>query len=162
MHVLKPHSQYSHTQRSFHTQVSIRSNETLEFIDITSHVLDAAAQSGVQYGMVNIQTRHTTTAIIINENEPLLLQDMKSMLERLAPCENSYSHDDFSVRTVNLEPGELPNGHSHCKALFLRSSEMLNIAEGCVQLGRWQRIFLLELDRPRDRTVSILVMGATI
>ncbi len=58
-----------------------------------------------------------------------------------------------------MTPDEKPNGHAHCKALFLRSSETINIVDGRLQLGRWQRIFLLELDCPRRRTVSVMVMG---
>jgi secondary thiamine-phosphate synthase enzyme len=157
--MLKMNRNTAPTGSAHHTLLQIQSNETMEFIDITPQVMQAAAESGVLHGIINVQTRHTTTAIVINENEPLLLQDMKAMLERLAPCALNYKHDDFTVRTVNVEPDELPNGHSHCKALFLRSSESLNIVNGQLQLGRWQRIFLLELDRPRERTVSILILG---
>jgi secondary thiamine-phosphate synthase enzyme len=68
-------------------------------------------------------------------------------------------HDDMSARTVNLAPGERPNGHAHCRALLLGSSVLLNVASGSVQLGRWQRVFLVELDGPRTREVSILLFG---
>jgi secondary thiamine-phosphate synthase enzyme len=81
------------------------------------------------------------------------------MLERLASREHSYRHDDFAVRTVNVVEGERPNGHSHCKSLFLHASETLNIDGGRLQLGRWQRIFFLELDGARPRSVSVMVMG---
>ena len=87
-------------------------------------------------------------------------EDMKKTLECLAPREKRYGHDDFDVRTVNMEVGEQPNGHAHCKALLLRTSETLNIVDGQLRLGRWQRIFFIELDRSRPRTVSVMVMGA--
>ncbi len=142
-----------------HRLIPIRSAECLEFIDLTEKIEEIVNESGVRQGLVNIQTLHTTTAIIINEGEPLLIEDMKAMLESLAPRDARYSHDDFQIRTVNLEPGEPENGHSHCKALFLRASETINIFEGKLILGRWQRIFLIELDRPRDRNVSVMIMG---
>ena len=66
----------------------------------------------------------------------------------------------FSVRTVNMCPDEQKNGHSHCKAMFLRTSETLNLADGIVQLGQWQRIFLLELDSARKRSVSVMIIGS--
>jgi secondary thiamine-phosphate synthase enzyme len=97
--------------------------------------------------------------VVINEDEPLLLEDMRRTLERLAPQEMEYLHNDFDRRTVNMFPSEHENGHSHCKALFMKTSEMLNIIDGEVQLGQWQRIFLIELDCARARTVSVMVMG---
>jgi len=84
---------------------------------------------------------------------------MRRTLERLAPRGHLYQHDDFNVRTVNMCPDEQKNGHSHCKAMFLRTSETLNVAQGELQLGQWQRVFLIELDRAKKRTVSVLVMG---
>ncbi|HEY7545326.1 MAG TPA: secondary thiamine-phosphate synthase enzyme YjbQ, partial [Blastocatellia bacterium] len=142
-----------------HRMIDLRSSECLEFIDLTEVVEDLVAESGVRNGLVNIQTLHTTTAIIINESEPLLIEDMKARLESLAPRDARYCHDDFEIRTVNLEPDEPENGHSHCKALFLRASETINIHQGKLLLGRWQRIFLIELDRPRARSVSVMIMG---
>jgi secondary thiamine-phosphate synthase enzyme len=138
----------------------VETQAPLEFIDITDSVLWLVERSGVRDGIVNVQTRHTTTAIIVNENEPLLLEDMRRTLERLAPQEASYQHNDFTIRTVNMGPDETPNGHSHCKAMFLKTSETLNIVDGVIQLGRWQRIFLVELDGTRKRTVSVMVFGS--
>ena len=65
----------------------------------------------------------------------------------------------MNVRTVNLAPGERANGHAHCHALLLGSSASLNLAEGRLQLGCWQRVFLVELDGPRVREVSVLAIG---
>jgi thiamine phosphate synthase YjbQ (UPF0047 family) len=56
-------------------------------------------------------------------------------------------------------PGERPDGHAHCQALLLGPSASLNYADGQLQLGRGQRVFLVELDGPRAREVSVLVMG---
>jgi secondary thiamine-phosphate synthase enzyme len=139
--------------------LSMETREPLEFVDVTDLVRDVVHRSRVRNGFVNVQSLHTTTAILVNEHEPLLIEDMKKALHRLAPCEASYQHDDFGIRTVNMCPGEEKNGHAHCKALFLRTSETLNIFEGALRLGRWQRIFLVELDRPKQRSVSVMVLG---
>ena len=142
-----------------HGVIHLETADCLQFIDITERVVELVEDTGIQNGIVNVQTRHTTTAIIVNENEPLLLEDMKRNLERLAPRETKYGHNDFSIRTVNMQPDETENGHSHCKAMFLRASETLNVTGGVVQLGRWQRIFLIELDGARNRSVSVMTMG---
>ena len=68
----------------------------------------------------------------------------------------------MSVRTVNLAPDERANGYAHCRALLLPTSALLNVAEGRLQLGRWQRVFLVELDGPRVREVSVPVSGESV
>jgi len=140
-------------------RISLHTSECLQFLDLTPLVRDEVRRSGVRSGFVNVQSLHTTTAILVNENEPLLISDMKKMLEQAAPRRRAYRHDDYSIRTVNLAPGESPNGHSHCKAILLGASETLNIVDGSLELGRWQSIFLVELDRPRPRTVSLMILG---
>lgn len=144
---------------TYHEFIRISTRKTLEFIDITKQIQQIICASEYQFGIVNIQSLHTTAAIVVNENEPLLLTDMKRMLERHAPRRAKYRHDDFSIRTVNLEPGEPANGHAHCKALLLSPSQTLNIMHGTLMLGRWQRVFFVELDRARERTISVMLLG---
>jgi secondary thiamine-phosphate synthase enzyme len=128
-----------------------------EFVDITDRVRSIVAQSRVDTGLVNVQTLHTTTAIVVNEHEPLLFDDFGWMLEAIAPSKRHYRHDS-DARTVNAVPGERLNGHAHCRALLLATSSCLNVADSAPVLGRWQRIFFVELDGPRDREVSVLVL----
>ena len=96
----------------------------------------------------------------INEAEPLLLEDMKRLLERFASRDADYRHDDLTIRTVNLEPNERANGHAHCQRLFIGASESIPIVAGCLQMGKWQRIFFVELDGPRPRHLMVQLMGA--
>lgn len=147
--------------QTIHHLIRLETQECLEFIDLTDEIIALVQSSGISHGMVNVQARHTTAAIIVNEDEPLLLEDLRRTLEQMAPRSVAYRHDDFSIRTANLTPDEKPNGHAHCKALFLRSSETLNIVGGRPELGRWQRLFFVELDCARERTVSVMLMGQT-
>ncbi|MDA0366274.1 MAG: secondary thiamine-phosphate synthase enzyme YjbQ [Chloroflexi bacterium] len=132
----------------------------LEFIDITEDVQAVVERSGVQFGQVAIFSNHTTAAVILNEHEPLLLNDMARVLSRMAPAGNYYEHNDFSIRTVNLFPDECANGHSHCQHLFLGSSETIPVHEGRAHLGRFQSVFLVELDHARMRRVYVQTMGS--
>jgi secondary thiamine-phosphate synthase enzyme len=143
-----------------HSRIRVETARSTEFIDLTDRIEASVADSGIQDGLVNVQTLHTTTAIVVNEHEPLLLADFSALLEGIAPVDASYQHDDMAARTVNVAPGERPNGHAHCRALLLGSSVLLNLAGGRLQLGRWQRVFLVEMDGPRPRDVSVLVFGA--
>ena len=58
-----------------------------------------------------------------------------------------------------MHPDESPNGHSHCQHLMLSTSETVPLVNGALQLGEWQSIFLIELDHPRDRRVTVNILG---
>jgi secondary thiamine-phosphate synthase enzyme len=132
----------------------------LEFEDITDEIAKFVKASKVKNGMVNIQTLHTTNAVIVNENEPLLIEDMKNNFRELASEDKYYGHNDFEIRTVNMcGLEECKNGHSHCLAAYLPTSVVLNIIDGKLSVGQWQRIFFIELDHSRIRKVQIQVLG---
>jgi secondary thiamine-phosphate synthase enzyme len=149
------------TRTSAYRQATIRieTQHPTQFIDITDELQAAVTASGVQTGLINIQGLHTTTAVIVNEHDPLLLSDVAALLERLAPQDGFYRHDNVGLRTSNCVLGDRPNGHAHCRSLLLAPSVTLNIAGGRLQLGTWQRVFLAELDGPRTRSVSVVVVG---
>jgi len=142
-----------------HFRVQMSTSGPTEFIDITDRLQQLVADASLGIGIVNVQTLHTTTAIVVNEHEPLLLTDFRAMLEAAVPDDARYRHDDAALRTVNLTADERRNGHAHCRALMLPTATALNISGGRLILGRWQRIFFVELDGPRDREISILLFG---
>ncbi len=136
---------------------NIQTEKGPQFIDITDRVEDAARQSGIANGFAVVFSKHTTAAIRINENEPALLGDMERMLEGIAPSGAEYKHNEFAhAFSTN---GERPNGHSHCQHLLLGASEAVPVVDGKLIVGRWQRIFLIELDHGRDREVVVQLVG---
>lgn len=139
--------------------VSMQTKGVFDFTDITEDVRSFVENSGIANGLVNVQTMHTTAMIILNENEPLLLEDMKKNLERTAPVDAGYNHDNFEIRTVNMCDDECDNGHSHCKAIHLTPNVTVNLIDGKLQLGQWQNILFVELDRSRPRKYQIQVIG---
>jgi len=138
---------------------TIATERAPQFIDITDEVQKKVEESGIQDGIVTVFSRHTTAAVRINENEPLLLSDMEEFLKRVAPRDLYYRHNDFAIRTHNMTEDECPNAHAHCQHLLLGASETVPLEGGKLVLGRWQRIFLVELDRPREREVYVQVVG---
>ncbi len=133
-----------------------------QFIDITDQVEAAVAENPIEFGTVVVYSRHTTAAVKINENEPLLINDMCERLTQLFPPGAVYRHNDFTTRTVNMTEEEEPNGHSHCQHLLLSCSETIPVVNARMALGRWQRVFLVELDRARPREVVIFVLGQAL
>ena len=130
--------------------LEIDSKEGLEIIDITDEVKASVKESGIKNGLVNIQTQHTTATVFVQENEPLLLKDIKNLLRKVVSEEIEYNHDNFEIRTVNMCEGECQNGHSHCKSLFFPTAVTLNLFEDEIQFGRWQRVLFIELDRAKS------------
>ena len=130
------------------------------FFDITDDVTEYVRLSGTRNGFTLVFSKHTTASITIQENEPLLITDMCSTLERFAPQNSHYRHNDFDVRTVHMHEDECPNGHSHCQHLVLGTSETIPVIDGYLALGEFQRIFVVELDPEKvTRQVIVQVMG---
>ena len=64
--------------------LKVRSETSPEFIDITDKIEECIESSGVLNGIVVVFSRHTTAAIVIQENEPLLLDDFTKLLDNIA------------------------------------------------------------------------------
>jgi secondary thiamine-phosphate synthase enzyme len=139
-------------------RLRVRTRDAVELVDLTARVEAFLAATGLEAGWVNVQSCHTTAGIVVNENEAGLVCDVVALLERLAPRDAGYVHDELH-RRPGVPPEERANGHAHAKALLLRTSEAVNVAAGRLQLGLWQRLLLVELDGPREREVSLLAIG---
>lgn len=127
----------------------INSRTRFQIIDITSYINEKIDKSSVSLGLINIFTKHTTSAIIINENEEGLGYDIQNLLYDLIPESNEYSHDLIDH-----------NAHSHLKSLFLSPQETVPIVDGRMDLGTWQSVFFIELDGPRSkRKIDLIIMG---
>jgi secondary thiamine-phosphate synthase enzyme len=129
-----------------------------QFVDITEQLRKEVRQSGLRVGRIHLQSLHTTVGLAINENEPLLLRDFQSLLERLAPSGAGYEHDDFA-RRFDIALDEPINGHAHCRQLLLTGFATLLVEDGDLVLGRWQSVFAVELDGPRSRELAIQLEG---
>lgn len=133
---------------------TITTNKKFQIIDITEKIKKYVLGRKIHEGEITITTKHTTTAIRINENEPRLIKDMEKFIKELAEEEIAYLHDDIEKRK-NCPKNEPKNAHAHLKALLMGSSETLPIKNGKLSLGKWQRILFIELDGPRKRKYSM-------
>jgi len=136
--------------------LALATGATSELIDITDRVASIVSEAGVQTGLSLVSTPHTTCAVIVNEAEPGFMRDFALALERIAPADAVYAHND----APHAEEFEAPNGYAHVRAAFLSSpSVLLPVRDGELALGRWQRVFFVELDRARPRTCHVTVIG---
>ena len=148
--------------KTFQREVQLRTAGGLTVTDITDDVRAAVRESGIADGICCVYSPHTTCSVRINEWERGFLEDFAVMLKRLVPTEHYYAHDDWDRRTENICPEDMEfgNGHSHCMAILLGTAgESIPIRNGELQLGTWQRVLFLELDRERDRRWIVQVVG---
>jgi secondary thiamine-phosphate synthase enzyme len=132
--------------------------DTNQFCDFTEKIQLLVSNSNVAHGSVTISTPHTTTAIIINESETGYINDFKRKLEELVPSDEYFEHDDWDLRTENMQEDENVNGRSHVRGSIIGSTSVtLPVVDSEIILGRWQRLFFVELDCARSRRLFVQI-----
>jgi len=132
----------------FKDKIYLDTSKRTEILDFTLEVQELINESKIANGIINIYSKHSTSAIVVNENESGLLDDFKNILTDIVPDNNSYKHDIIDN-----------NADSHLRSLFLGPSETIPFSDKKLTLGTWQSIFFIELDGPRKRVVEITVIG---
>ena len=138
--------------------IEIETNEGINIHNITPQIQAIISSSEIKQGQVLVFSRHTTTALSINENESRLLEDVKVFLQKLAPSSDKYLHNELHLRG-DIPPDEPMNAHSHLMAMMLSSSEIIPIVDGKLALGTYQSVLFFELDGARRRTVFCQISG---
>ncbi len=147
--------------KSSTTAVTVAAQERYEFLDLTDDLKRAIKDSGVTEGAVIAFCAHTTCSLLITEWEDGAQADFRRHLTDLVPDDGVYyQHDDFDIRTQNLNPGERQNGHAHVKSMLLSAtSHAIPVIDGEPGFGTWQRLIFFEMDEPKDRTITFHVFG---
>ncbi len=147
--------------RSMTTTVEVTASERYGFLDLTDDLRRAIKDAGVTEGAAIAFCEHTTAALLINEWEEGAMADFRRHLTELVPHEGIYyAHDDFDIRTQNMNEDERKNGHAHVKAMMLSAtSHAIPVVAGEPGFGRWQRLIFLELDEPKERRITFQVFG---
>lgn len=131
-------------------ELPLATDHHTELVDVTGLVSGAVAGSGIERGSAQVFCPHTSCGLAVTELEDGLHEDLYALMDELAPPDREYRHDDLVRRTQNLEPDERPNGWSHLRTLLVtQPTVLLPLVGGRLQLGTWQRLFLVELDGPR-------------
>lgn len=137
--------------------IELKTNAEIGIYDITDRLQSWLSSHRRLDGQVLVFTRHTTTALAVNEFEEQLLADVKKHLAKLVPRNTSYAHNDLIKR--NAPPGEPQNAHSHLMAMMLHTSAVIPVINGRLALGTWQSVLFFEFDGPRKRTMSVQFIG---
>jgi secondary thiamine-phosphate synthase enzyme len=119
--------------------------------EITDEIQSKIDQSGVRNGTVTVFVQHTSCSLIAMENAaPAARRDLERFFDKLVPEDQEFEHDDEGL-------DDMP---SHIRMALTRTSETIPIADGRMQLGTWQGIFLFEHRHdPHRRKISITIIG---
>ena len=129
---------------------SIRTKGFNDIVDITDQVSEMVAKSKIKDGICLISCPGSTCGITTIEYDPNLLEDFKEFLEKVAPSNRSYRHD---------ETWGDKNAYSHIRSALIKPFLTVPIEDGKLVLGTWQQITFLDFDnRPRDREIFVKVM----
>ncbi len=132
-----------------HIKVSTKGNS--EVVDITGEISEKIRKGGLQEGLVTVFVSGSTASVTTTEFEPGLQKDIPEMLERIAPADHRYRHND------TWGDG---NGHAHVRASFLGPSLTIPFSKGKMLLGTWQQVVLIDFDnKSRYRDIVLQLMG---
>lgn len=129
-------------------EISLSTRKRLDLVDITERVSSFVRDCKMESGICLVNSPHSTTAIIVNEHESGLEEDILRKVREEFPRGAGWHHDRVD-----------DNADAHLASVFLGHSKTFPIRKGRLERGTWQNIFLLELDGPRSRRVLFEVMG---
>ncbi len=123
------------------------------FVDLTAEVAKFVKDAGAREGAVTLFIRHTSASLTIQENaDPSVLDDLMTVLDRLAPEDAGWTHDTEG-------PDDMP---AHVKTMLTATSLHVPVLQGGLALGTWQAIYLIEhRARPHRREIVLQFTGAT-
>lgn len=132
-----------------HEVIKISTSRRFELIDITYKVEEIVHKSGIKNGVCMVFAPHATVAIIANEHEQGLVEDIIDFVKELTQVSRNWKHNLID-----------DNAHAHIGSAIISSHRLFPIANGQLVRGTWQNIFVLEMDGPRsNRTIYVTVMG---
>jgi secondary thiamine-phosphate synthase enzyme len=136
------------------TTLTVTTDERIEIINLTEQIQSLPGVREITQGFILVHSLHTTTGLCINEFQEALLHDIKALLQRLAPADLIYRHNDPAYSDCTRQ-----NATSHLGAITLGQSVYVPIEQGRLVLGTWQRILFCELDGPQARRLHTQLIG---
>jgi secondary thiamine-phosphate synthase enzyme len=133
----------------YNEQLTLQTQGKREFVNITPQVKAAMEKSGFRDGIILVSVLHSNAAVIVNDDEPGLLEDLQSWLDQLAPERDDYKHRGRFESNTGI----------HLQSLLLHHQVIIAFSEGRLDLGPWQFVLFAELDGQRPKRILVKVMG---
>jgi secondary thiamine-phosphate synthase enzyme len=133
----------------YNEQLTLQTQGKREFVNITAQVKAAMEKSSFRDGIILVSVLHSNAAIIVNDDEAGLLEDLQSWLDQVAPEREDYKHRGRFESNTGI----------HLQSLLLHHQVIVSFSEGRLDLGPWQFVLFAELDGQRPKRITIKVMG---
>lgn len=134
--------------RVLHYKLDLETTKNQEVIDVTGKIEGWLREVKAKNGILIVYSPHTTTGIIINENEPGLKSDVLSFLSELTKPGASWKHNLVDA-----------NAHAHLANVIVGGERVIPVVNGRLALGTWQRVMFIEMDGPRFRSLFVTYIG---
>jgi secondary thiamine-phosphate synthase enzyme len=122
-----------------------------DVVDLTAGVARVVATSGAEVAVATVFVVGATAAVTTIEYEPGALEDLRTVLDQIAPKGAGWAHDRLNDDT---------NGHAHLRAALIGPSVSIPVTGGELALGTWQQVVLCDFDDgPRRREVHVHVVS---
>ncbi|MGE5583694.1 MAG: secondary thiamine-phosphate synthase enzyme YjbQ [Bacillota bacterium] len=137
--------------KSFRKELWFQTDKRMEFLNITSQVIEALKESGIREGLCLVNAMHITASVFINDHESGLWNDYQNWLEKLAPHEPLFAYQ-------HNRTGE-DNGDAHLKRQVMGREVVVAVTDGKLDFGPWEQIFYGEFDGRRRKRVLVKIIG---
>jgi len=132
--------------KMFSDSIMFSTKGEFDFVNLSREVDKIIQKSGIKEGVALVFAGHATGVIVINEFDPRLMQDIQELINNFIPADKNYHHAN--------------NAFAHLRSMFLTPSKIVPVRKGRLDLGTWQNIFWVEVERrPRNRKVDVYVIG---
>ncbi len=133
--------------------IKISTNGLNDIHNITTEVSRFVKKNKLVEGQLLIAINGSTAALSTIEYEPGLIRDLPAMLDKIAPMNKTYHHD---------ETWHDGNGYAHLRSTLMGTSYMVPVINGELVLGTWQQIIFIDFDnRSRHREITLQFVGET-
>jgi len=127
--------------------LEVKTSSRTQMLDITKDIEKIIKESEIKNGSCIVFIPHTTAAVTINENaDPDVQKDFIKAINKIVPWDDDYLHMEG-------------NSAAHLKASMIGFSEQLMVEKGRILLGKWQGIYFVEFDGPRNRKVWVSIFA---
>jgi secondary thiamine-phosphate synthase enzyme len=134
-----------------HEELTLETQGDGDILDLTSYAQKAIDNAGLADGLCTVFVAHSTCGMATIECEPGHNADLNAVLERIAPQDEAWHHNELNADT---------NGHSHLRAALIGPSVTIPFRAGELLVGTWQKVVCIDFDdRPRSRKVVIQLLG---
>ncbi len=133
----------------YNEYITLQTVEKREFVDLTPQIKAAVEKSGFRDGIVLVSSLHSNGSVIVSDDEPGFLEDLRDWLEEAAPREKEYKHGHKFESSAGI----------HLQGLLLHHQAVVGLTEGRLDLGPWQFVLFAELDGQRPKRILVKLMG---